>query len=280
MPKKAIHTHLVHQSSENTPLGCVTTAAYLKNSGGLSRSPMRVLGTWALVYIVEGGGWYADQQGLERQVIAGDLLIIFPDVGQAYGPNAGGSWSEIYLIFDGPVFNLWRSTGLLSVQNPVLHLDPIDYWLGKVEAIVADGTALEMVTRLQLFLAEALGHQRAAEVNDDQRQFLLQARALLDDAARSGGSPHSIAQQMGLPYETFRKRFVVSGLSPGKYLTMRVMARASDLLHHPEITLREIAQRCGFCDEFHFSKRFKKAVGVSPQQFRRTLGLAPVRRPA
>ena len=107
---------------------------------------------------------------------------------------------------------------------------------------------------------------------------MLRARALLDEQAVSGGSIKAVARHMGLGYETFRKRFAREGISPGKYMTTRIMARASDLLHHPELSLREIALRCGFCDEFHLSKRFKAVVGVSPHQFRRTLGLVRTRR--
>lgn len=75
---------------------------------------MRVLGSYALVYVVGGGGEYSDARGTRRQVSEGDLIWVFPDIPHAYGPARGGRWDEIYLVFDGPVFDLWRQRGLLD----------------------------------------------------------------------------------------------------------------------------------------------------------------------
>lgn len=41
------------------------------------------------------------------------------------------------------------------------------------------------------------------------------------------------------------------------------------LVNEQQISLKEIAASYGFCDEFHFSKLFKKKYGVSPTQFRK-----------
>ena len=39
----------------------------------------------------------------------------------------------------------------------------------------------------------------------------------------------------------------------------------------PAVKLRTIASELGFCDEFHFSKAFKRAYGISPSEYRRSL---------
>lgn len=41
------------------------------------------------------------------------------------------------------------------------------------------------------------------------------------------------------------------------------------LLNEQHISLKEIAASYGFCDEFHFSKLFKRKYGLSPTQFRK-----------
>jgi AraC-like DNA-binding protein len=40
------------------------------------------------------------------------------------------------------------------------------------------------------------------------------------------------------------------------------------LLTTTDLPLREIAQSCGFADVHHFSKAFKRIVGVSPGAYR------------
>ena len=46
---------------------------------------------------------------------------------------------------------------------------------------------------------------------------------------------------------------------------------ARDLLYDKELSLAEIAEKCGFCDEFHFSRRFKDNFDMTPAKFRKAL---------
>lgn len=73
-----------------------------------------------------------------------------------------------------------------------------------------------------------------------------------------------------MTYEGFRKRFArEAGTSPGKYLARLRTQRACELLVSDQRTVKEVACTLGFFDEFHFSKQFKKAIGVTPGEFRR-----------
>lgn len=53
-----------------------------------------------------------------------------------------------------------------------------------------------------------------------------------------------------------------------QYVQRRRIDRACILLHHTRHTIDTIAERCGFCDRYHFSRMFKKQVGVSPGAYR------------
>ena len=57
-------------------------------------------------------------------------------------------------------------------------------------------------------------------------------------------------------------------MSPGKYRTAILVAQACELLTDETLTLRTIADRLGYCDEYHFSKQFSKTVGWSPKEYR------------
>ncbi|HYF50316.1 MAG TPA: helix-turn-helix transcriptional regulator [Planctomycetota bacterium] len=59
------------------------------------------------------------------------------------------------------------------------------------------------------------------------------------------------------------------GLSPMQFLMQRRMALACDLLlAKQDMSIKEIAQRCGFSDPYHFSAQFKRQVRQSPSSFR------------
>lgn len=66
----------------------------------------------------------------------------------------------------------------------------------------------------------------------------------------------------------FLKHF---GISPKQYLTKLRMTRALTLLAEGEISVKEIAETCGFRDEKYFSRSFKKKYGYPPSHFSRKL---------
>ena len=59
-----------------------------------------------------------------------------------------------------------------------------------------------------------------------------------------------------------------TGTSPSRYLTELRMRQAKKLLMDTGLTVREIAERVGYPDPFHFSRSFRNAVGCSPARFR------------
>lgn len=64
--------------------------------------------------------------------------------------------------------------------------------------------------------------------------------------------------------DLFKKTY---GHSAIDYLTDLRINRAKRYLVETEYRVREIAQKVGYSDEFYFSRKFKKEVGVSPSAF-------------
>ncbi len=59
------------------------------------------------------------------------------------------------------------------------------------------------------------------------------------------------------------------GVSPHAYVTGRRVARARRLLSDPGLSLAEVAARCGFSSQSHFTTIFRKTTGVTPARYRR-----------
>jgi len=78
-----------------------------------------------------------------------------------------------------------------------------------------------------------------------------------------------LADLVGISRRSLTRRFrQATGRSITAYhLEKRVAVAASMLKIHPDITLHEVADTLGFCDEFHFSRTFRKHMGVSPRGF-------------
>jgi AraC-like DNA-binding protein len=58
------------------------------------------------------------------------------------------------------------------------------------------------------------------------------------------------------------------GITPHEYILKRRLDTAQLLLKHSTLSIKEIAERLVFSDQYHFSNYFKKCSGVSPSQFR------------
>jgi len=59
------------------------------------------------------------------------------------------------------------------------------------------------------------------------------------------------------------------GYSPGQFRLDARIDRSAALLYQGRQTIKEIAAELKFCDEFYFSRCFKRRFGQSPRQFRR-----------
>ena len=65
----------------------------------------------------------------------------------------------------------------------------------------------------------------------------------------------------------------VLGVSPIIYYHQLRCKAAQSLLQNRAITIEAIAQELGYVDAFHFSKSFKKIIGSSPSDFRKSAQL-------
>lgn len=77
-----------------------------------------------------------------------------------------------------------------------------------------------------------------------------------------------LARQSGLSRSTLLRAFThIAGCPPGQYITYHRVQKAQELLRGEE-GLAEIALRCGFYDQAHFTKAFIRQTGVSPARWR------------
>jgi AraC-like DNA-binding protein len=70
---------------------------------------------------------------------------------------------------------------------------------------------------------------------------------------------------------SFARRFVAeTGTTPHKWITLQRVLRAQRLLEDTDMGIDEVAQRSGFGSGALLRHHFRKVVGVSPADFRRT----------
>jgi AraC-like DNA-binding protein len=207
---------------------------------------------------------------------AGDAVLVFPEIAHAYGPR-DDEWTQIYVVFSGPQFDLWRRRKLLRPDHPVWRLGAVDYWQQRLFDVVQPepherrGGPLRAFGRFLSVMSEMIAADNDNANVPDRDAWLEKSFSLLGNRGANGWlTPQEVAHDVGLSYENFRKRFgQLSGESPGQYQKRRRLEWACAVIYQGQHSIKQIADELGFCDVFHFSKAFKQVIGVTPSEYRR-----------
>jgi AraC family transcriptional regulator len=98
----------------------------------------------------------------------------------------------------------------------------------------------------------------------------------IEEHLDAGLTLEQMAAAAHLSASHFARRFKeATSVSPHQYVLARRVERAQRLLRQdPDLSLAEIAACAGFSDQSQFSHHFKRVVGVTPRQFRRSARIA------
>jgi AraC-like DNA-binding protein len=99
--------------------------------------------------------------------------------------------------------------------------------------------------------------------------YLRRAKDLMDREYASPLDLNDLARAAGCSRFHFVRSFRAAyGHTPGRYLTLRRIERAKDLLRSVNLTVTEICMLVGFSSLGSFSSKFTEVVGMSPTEYR------------
>jgi AraC family transcriptional regulator len=100
--------------------------------------------------------------------------------------------------------------------------------------------------------------------------WVAQARELLHDYRDRTLSLQELALVLGVHWAHLSRDFPrYFRCNFGDYVRKVRVERSLPILRRTEVPLAEIALSCGFADQSHFTRCFKKFMGITPKQFRR-----------
>ncbi|MBW4643233.1 MAG: AraC family transcriptional regulator [Goleter apudmare HA4340-LM2] len=115
-----------------------------------------------------------------------------------------------------------------------------------------------------------INHSFREHENGLPKQKLRQATEYIQVHLGEDLSLSEIANELGMSQYYFCHLFKRStGMSPHQYLIQQRVERAKHLLEQPERTITAISLECGFANQSHFAKCFRKHTGMNPKQFRK-----------
>jgi AraC-like DNA-binding protein len=121
--------------------------------------------------------------------------------------------------------------------------------------------------------------KKTAQPDSDVDERISRVTQYLRNTLREPPDYHRLAHLAHLSYsQLFRqfKRHV--GVSPQQYVERQRLDYAKSLLTLNHLSVKEVAAQAGYPNQLYFSRRFQKATGRSPSQYR-TDRLADPERP-
>jgi AraC-like DNA-binding protein len=256
--------------ARHQPLGLTIAATgRIENKTPDMTASGRVLAMWAMVLVERGHGHFFSRPSRRHPVGAGTLFILFPGVAHWYRPDP--TWTEWWMLFDGPLAAQAQADGFIAPARAVLRPDRRcrDAFLRAWSTWREPGPLARPLAAAALhecLVASAAG--ASAPGGPAEHDPISAAIATLD--CHPGIGPARLARDLGMPYPTLRRRFrAATGRSLRDYAIDVRLRQAQAQLADTQRPVAEIAADLHFTSAFYFSRLFHRRLGMSPTAFRR-----------
>lgn len=89
-------------------------------------------------------------------------------------------------------------------------------------------------------------------------------------------SLEATARECGMSLSCFQRAFKREvGMTFNKYVNSLRISKARQLLHENNKSMSEIAFACGYTNQYHFTRTFKRFLNIPPRSFRKSLSSEP-----
>ena len=227
------------------------------------------------VIFVTSGAVQIEIDDVGRNVTAGDLVVIGAHQVHAARPASRAGWTMRSLHAPPHLFAPADSEGRASVgfSEPVFSSDETaaSLFLGMHRHAESDNDCHRQRDQLWGFINWFRRHIDAFEPHQVSRisldPDLERAKNLILRAAFNSTLIDTIAEETGISTFSLIRRFRKSyGLSPHAW-RMQLRTNEAARLLRSGLHLADVAADCGFADQAHMTRVFKKVYGVTPGQY-------------
>ena len=234
------------------------------------KCPKRYFEFYSVSHMHSGAGCLWLPPGREIKVKPGQCVIICPGTVNRYGGYNGKAYDEDSLRFSGPVADTMRKSGI--IRDGVFDLGEARSLLPliKMASDPAADVQIEANIALQKFLFDIYTENRQQNIQGTEL-VIDKLIATIKEQINRWWTVAEMADFCNLSDDQFRRVFKKrTGMLPKLYIDRLKIQKATELLMSNRFKVTEIAERLGYVDQYHFSRRFKKLTGLSPRRYRQT----------
>lgn len=226
---------------------------------------------YVISHMYHGHGRLWLEPGQETDIQPGDCVIITPGTRNLYG-GFQDVYAEDTINFIGPVADMLTRAGVISnglfPMGGVRRLLPILNLMNDP----AVNSQIQANIEFQKLLVDL--YQEKCSSRQEEYPLLEQLIQQLKENPRKWWTVSDMAEMCNLSDDQLRRIFYRrTGVNPKFYLDRLKLNQAAAMLADTENTIAEIAEFFGYMDQYHFSRRFKAVLGMSPTRYRRAARL-------
>ena len=234
--------------------------------GSIKETPKRSCTMFEIEYFLDAGN-HIFLNGISYQVKKNRVHICCP--GDVRNSELPFKTKFIKFHVDGKLadmlnaapkyFRVYRSFEALSLLDEIIMLHASD----ECDELLLQG---KLLTYISLILEEASSSQKASSY---KRRIVMQAQSYIKEHYSNQIKLSDIAKEINLSPNYFHTIFTEAcGVTPHDYLVEYRVNIAKNLLITADLSLSEIAERCGFKNQQYLTSVFKAKTGLSPTKFR------------
>lgn len=266
MERKALPKNLT-DADFSLDISIVNFRSGWKNNPHAVDTPFyRTFDFFCISHLLEGQGafWHDEQMNV---IHPGQAILICPGFIHDYF-GLEDFYVEDTIDFTGPCADYLYKSGIIT--SGVVDLGAERH----IDSIIHDNVSLDprLKIRAKLNLIDLLLRiQPPAIVESDDKRFQRFDKLIrmIQLEPERWWTVADMAEFCNLSQVQFRRIFQHHvGTSPKLFVDEVKLKSAATRLLHTDLTLSKIASQFNYKDQFHFSRRFKKVMGMSPAEYR------------
>jgi len=219
--------------------------------------------------ILNGSGEF-HRKGRIWKVEAPCVITQWPGEYLEYGPSEPHEyWTELYLVYSLQLMPRFMQCGFVEESRPVWPISNPSALRPLLEELARCLATKEKSARIDR-IAERLILETFLPPHVSASSLISKALEAIQTNWQSPPDLETLAGRCNMSVSTFQRRWNESmGITPARYALGVKFQEACRLLIETSDSITEVANACGFDDEFYFSRCFRRQFGSPPRNYRK-----------